>query len=379
MIDAILMYLTAFSALIWMVILLLPWQPWRNHILLRIPQPGVEPSDLNEVTVVIPARNEAQVIKDTLAALADQGNGLKVILVDDGSTDDTASQARSIPGLDLQIVDGQPLPEGWMGKVWALEQGRQRVLTRYTLLLDADIQLDPGVIEGLLEQARRGFAMVSVMASLNMKTGWEKLLMPAFIYFFKMLYPFKLTNSAIKRFASAAGGCVLLETRLFFEFGGFTAIRGAVIDDCALALKVKQTGARTWIGQSRQIISIRPYERLSEIWNMIARSAFTQLGNSPMILAICTLGLMLLFLIPVAGLFLPNQTAQLLSTLALAEMFGSYIPTLLYYELSPAWTLGLPLVGALYLGMTWSSAWRYWRGERTRWKGRVYRQNPNGS
>ena len=374
MTDTILIYLVAFSALVWMVILLLPWQPWRNHILLHIPQPGKEPPDLNEITVVIPARNEAQVISGTLTALASQGEGLKVILVDDGSTDGTANQARSITGLDLSIVNGQPLPDGWMGKVWALEQGRRCVQTRYTLLLDADIQLVPGVISGLLEQARRGFALVSVMASLNMKTGWEKLLMPAFIYFFKMLYPFKLTNSTIKRFASAAGGCILLETSLVNEIGGFTAIRGAVIDDCALATQVKHTGARTWIGQSRHVISIRPYESLSEIWNMIARSAYTQLGNSPLVLAVCTIGLTLLFLIPVAGIFVPDQVTRLLSALALVEMLCSYMPTLLYYELSPAWALGLPLVGALYMGMTWSSAFRYWRGERTRWKGRVYRQ-----
>ncbi len=373
MINTILICLAALSALVWLAILLLPWQPWRNHILLKVPPKGGPTPDLGHVTVVIPARNEARVIAQTLTALSLQGERLNVILVDDGSTDGTSDRARSIAGLNLHIVPGQPLPDGWMGKLWALEQGVQCVRTPYSLLLDADIQLDPGVISGLLNQAQHGYALVSVMASLNMKSGWEKLLMPAFIYFFKMLYPFGLANSANKRFASAAGGCVLLETRLFAEIGGLAVIRNAVIDDCALAARVKQTGARTWIGQSRQVKSIRPYENLGEIWNMIARSAYTQLGNSLLVLLLCTIGLTLLFLIPVAGLFIPNQVARLLSALALVEMISSYIPTLFYYGLSPAWALGLPLVGALYLGMTWSSALRYWRGERTRWKDRVYR------
>jgi hopene-associated glycosyltransferase HpnB len=210
------------------------------------------------------------------------------------------------------------------------------------------------------------------MASLHMHSFWEKLLMPAFIYFFKMLYPFVLANSPNRRFYSAAGGCILLETSLFAAIGGLESIRGAVIDDCTLAARVKKRGFRTWIGQSRSVSSIRPYQGLSEIWNMVARSAYNQLRYSPLVLALCVFGLLTLFIAPFCGLLIPDTAARLLGLSAYALMIASYIPTLRFYSLNPAWALLLPLSGVLYLGMTLSSALRYYRGERTRWKGRIY-------
>jgi hopene-associated glycosyltransferase HpnB len=207
-----------------------------------------------------------------------------------------------------------------------------------------------------------------------MASFWEKLLNPAFIYFFKMLYPFGLANSANPRFASAAGGCILLETRLFAAIGGLSAIRGALIDDCTLASKVKRAGYRTWIGLSRSVNSVRPYAGLKEIWNMVARSAFTQLRYSLLILLLTSFFLLLLFWAPVLGLFSPHLGVRLLSLVAWSGMSVAYLPTLRFYGLHPAWALLMPLTGGLYLGMTWDSALRYWRGERSRWKGRIYRR-----
>jgi len=365
----------ALSALIaWLVILLLPWQPWRNrHVLEKLVVLQSESSDLLDITVVIPARNEAAIIGKTLAALAMQGPGLQVILVDDCSSDGTAEIARRIPGLSLTIVSGKPPPSGWAGKLWALEQGVRRVQTTYTLILDADIYLAPGVIQALKNVAvvhARPF--VSVMARLPMGSFWEKLLTPAFIYFFKMLYPFSLANSAWRMFASAAGGCIFLETRLFNAIHGLESIRNALIDDCALAKQVKQAGFRTWTGQSLSVVCIRPYAGLGELWNMVARSAFTQLNYSLAILLLCSFILLLLFITPPLVLLVQDQSTRYLGLAAWTVMSLTYLPTLIFYRRSPFWVLALPLVGALYLGMTWSSALRYWQGERSRWKDRTY-------
>ena len=367
--------LLALSSLIaWLIIFLLPWQPWRNrYVLEKLVELKNELSDLQDVTVVIPARNEAVTICNTLAALAVQGAGLQVILVDDCCSDGTAEIARQIPGLSLTIVKGEPPPAGWAGKLWALDQGVRQVKTPYTLLLDADIHLDPGVIQALKYLAvihARPF--VSVMARLPMGSFWEKLLTPAFIYFFKMLYPFSLANSAWRMFASAAGGCIFLETRLFEAIHGLESIRNALIDDCALAKQVKQAGFRTWTGQSLCVVCIRPYAGLGELWNMVARSAFTQLNYSLVILLLCSFILLLLFITPPLVLLVPEQSTRYLGLAAWTVMSLTYLPTLIFYRRNPFWVLALPMVGALYLGMTWSSALRYWQGERSRWKDRTY-------
>jgi hopene-associated glycosyltransferase HpnB len=365
--------LVGLAVFLWLVILVLPWQPWRNNEVLPI-SGADEPGDLSDTTVIIPARDEAGIIGQTLAALAAQGPGLRVVLVDDNSSDGTAEAARSVPGLSLKVVPGQPLPEGWSGKVWALEQGVRQVETRLTLMIDADIALASGVIAALKAQMRRGgYQLVSVMASLSMHSFWEKLLNPSFIYFFKMLYPFRLAKTNNPHFYSAAGGCIMLETQVFTAIGGLASIRGELIDDCALARQVKRAHFHTWIGQSRAVRSSRIYQGLGDIWNMVARSAFTQLRYSPVILLLTTFFIASLFLVPVASWAVPVRQVQALGLLAWAMMTASYVPTLHFYGLSLLWALLLPLVGVLYAGMTWSSALRYWRGERSRWKGRVYR------
>lgn len=360
----------------WLAILALPWKPWRvGEVLEDLPdyKNGSANRDLSEITVLIPARNEAALIGETLGALREQGDGLKVLLVDDCSTDGTVQAAESVPGIDLEIVRGDPLPEGWRGKPWALEQGLRRIERPCILLLDADIRLKPGVI-CRLQQASRQMErpFLSVMAELPMRNFWEKLLSPAFIYFFKMLYPFSLANGPDRRSASAAGGCILVRRALLETIGGFAAIRGALIDDCALALKIKQAGFRTWTGQSRQVISRRGYSNLADFWAMVSRSAYTQLNYSIALLALSSLSLSLLFLAPVFALLSPAGLVRLCGALAIAAMAASLLPTLRFYQLNPLWAFSMPLTGLLYLLMTWSSAINYYRGKHATWKGRDY-------
>ena len=373
--------LAAAGAALWLCVLVLPWQPWRVRERLE-PEPGKDSADvsLEDVTVLIPARDEAAVIGDTLAALGRQGRSLRVVLVDDRSGDETAEVAREAApaALTLDVHAGAPLAEGWTGKLWALEQGRRRIETPLTLLLDADITLRPGMIQALLARKEEsGAALVSVMAALRMREGWERLLLPAFIFFFRLLYPFHLSNGPGRRVAAAAGGCVLVETSVLARIGGFEAIRGALIDDCALARAVKDAGHRTWTGVSRGAESHRPYPTLGAIWRMVARTAYTQLRYSPVLLLVCTLLMALLFWAPIAGLGGP-LAAQIAGGVGLVGMAICYLPTIRYYRLFSAWALTMPLIGTLFLAMTWHSALRDWGGRRSEWKGRVYGRAPEG-
>ncbi len=371
--DTLLLILALIPALMWLGMALLPWRPWSVREALDAEDPVVGEQSLAEVTVLIPARNEAEIVGRTLPAVAGQGPALRALLVDDGSTDGTARRAREAAGDRVQVLRGEPLPEGWGGKLWALEQGRRRVATPLTLLLDADIALAPGIVAALLRKMRQErVAFVSLMAVPPLGSFWERLLMPAFVYFFKILYPFRLANTPSSKVAAAAGGCILMETRLFEEIGGLQTIRGALIDDCALAREVKKTGCATWVGLTRSVRSVRPYEGLREIWNMVARTAFTQLGYSPGMLALCSLAMILAFWAPVAALAAGTPAVRWLSAAALAAMALSYLPTLRFYGRSWAWLPGMPLIAALFLAMTWTSALRYWKGERSRWKGRAY-------
>ena len=367
--------LAAAGAAIWLCILLLPWQPWRVRERLE-PETADDAAQigLEDLTVLIPARDEAVVIGETLAALGDQGPGLRVVLVDDRSSDNTAAVAkRAAPeSLSLDVYTGAPLADGWTGKLWALEQGRCRIETPLALLLDADITLGPGMVRALLaKREESGAALVSVMAALRMQGGWERLLLPAFIFFFRLLYPFHLANKPGRWVAAAAGGCVLIETSALAKIGGFGAIRGALIDDCALARAVKDSGLQTWVGVTSGATSHRAYPTLGVVWRMVARTAYTQLRYSPALLLLCTLLMALSFWAPIAGLAGPIS-AQIAAAVGLVAMAVCYLPTLLYYRLSPGWALTMPLIGTLFLSMTWHSALRDWGGRRSEWKGRVY-------
>jgi hopene-associated glycosyltransferase HpnB len=360
------------GAVTWLIILVLPWRPWSTREVLdgvsHLPH-----EDLSDVTVLIPARNEEEMIKTTLPALHEQGRGLHIILIDDQSVDGTFEVARQGGGKNLLIIRGEVPPADWSGKLWALEQGRRQISTPLTLLLDADIEVKPGVIVELRRAMKeKDVQLISLMAMLRMKTCWERLLMPAFIYFFRLLYPFRLSNSASSKTAAAAGGCILLETEVLNAIGAFTSLRGELIDDCALARRVKSSGYRTWIGLSHSVRSLRPYNDLGVIWNMVARNGFTQLGYSKLALSFCTIIMLASFFAPGIGLLLSPVYLKLLSAFCLTTMMLTYLPTLRFYGISGWWALTMPVIGTLYLAMTWTSAIRHWLGKTAEWKGRTY-------
>ncbi len=368
-------YLAAIGAFIWLAILLLPWRPWDSHEVMDAGSACPE-ADLSDVTVLIPARNEAEVIGTTLTSLKNQGRDLAIVVIDDRSTDGTVSAAKTSGIGNLRVISGEPLPADWSGKLWALEQGFRHVNTPLTLLLDADIELRPGVIQALRQKLKENhLQLVSVMAHMRMVNFWERLLMPAFVYFFKMLYPFRLSNSSFTRVAAAAGGCILLETQLIEEIGGFRAIRNELIDDCALAKRVKALGHGTWIGLTHSVRSLRSYEDLTGIWNMVARTAFCQLRYSATYLVGTTMVMVLVFWLPIVGLFFPAVVAKIISACALGALSLTYLPTLTFYGQSRGWALALPFIATLYLAMTWSSGIRYWVGSGSLWKGRFYARN----
>jgi hopene-associated glycosyltransferase HpnB len=377
--EGLLIFLVALATLMWVGFALLPWRPWSNREVLDALEGAQGEGALEEITVLIPARNEAGVIRQTLRSVIEQGAGLRVVLIDDSSDDHTVENARQLATSNLCIIRSAPLPAGWSGKLWALEQGRLHVSTPYTLLLDADIELTLGIVKSLRQKMdRQGISFISLMAVPMMAGSWEKLLMPAFVYFFKVLYPFRRVNSHRTKVAAAAGGCILAETRLLDQIGGFESIKSAVIDDCALSRRVKSEGLRIWLGLTHGVNSVRCYEHLKEIWDMIARTAFAQLYYSVALLVLCSLVMVLVYQVPVVMVASSNVLIRYLSLGSLAIMFLTYVPILRFYHRSPAWGFGLPLIAALFLAMTWTSAIRYWRGERTRWKGRIYQRRGTG-
>ena len=360
--------------ILWSVILLLPWRPWSTRESLDC-EPGQPSQDitLSRITALIPARNEEDVLPDTLDGLIRQDKRLAIILVDDQSTDATAEIARRKSAENLQIVNGRPMPEGWTGKLWALQQGKQRVNTDLVLLLDADIRLEPGILAALEKKLLEDdLAMISLMANLRMKGVWEKLAMPAFIFFFKLLYPFHLANSKSKYIAAAAGGCILIRREMLDRIGAFNSLRDSLIDDCALARKVKEQDGRTWLGLTHSVISLRRYDNPGIIWDMVARTAFTQLHYSWSLLLLCTALMAVAFIIPLLGLLTVTGWALVFPVLTLSIMMICYLPVIRYYAIHPAWALALPITGILFMCMTWTSAYRHLVKSGAHWKGRYY-------
>lgn len=366
---------SAVAAMLWATVLLLPFRPWSTRERLEAAvKCEHRVADLSDVTAVVPARNEASRIADTVTALRRQGRGIEILVVDDGSEDGTSAVVEGLALDGVSVLRAGPLPRQWTGKVWAQSRAESRLTRPLLLLLDADILLSPGAVPALketLETTRSG--LVSVMAALPMRDFWERLLMPAFVFFFKLLYPFGLANAPRSRIAAAAGGCVLMHKRVLEDIGGFAAVKDALIDDCALARRVKDKGHRVWIGLTHSAASSRRYPRLADIWNMVARTAFVQLRCSAAMLLLCTLIMTVAFIVPMAGLLAQALAPSLFSALAIVLMSVVYIPTLKYYRIHPALGLTLPLAGVLFLAMTWTSALRYWTGERSVWHGRVYR------
>ncbi len=361
--------LAAIALGLWLVLLLMPWQPWRCRERLE-PEPATS-TLLPDFTVLIPARNEAAVIGETLAALRMSAPEAAVVLVDDESDDGTGAIVRTSGLRNLTVIQGTPPPPGWTGKLWALEQGLACVATPRVLLLDADIRLTPGMLAALQRKANEGHALVSVLAEPCWHGFAARLLLPAFVYFFKLLYPFALANRTQSKMAAAAGGAILIEREVLANIGGFAAWHDAIIDDCTLAARAKRAGYHCFLGLSHGAQSLRR-QNLSSIAAMIARSAYVQLGESRLILVAATAVMLLAFWVPLAALVF-GGVARWLGLASWGALTASYVPTLLYYRRNPAAAILLPAVATLYLVMTWHSALRAFAGIRSSWKGRRYR------
>ncbi|TAN07001.1 MAG: glycosyltransferase [Rhodanobacteraceae bacterium] len=366
--------LAAAALLLWAGVLLAPWAPWLCRERLEA-DPRAAPA-ASDLTVLIPARNEAPLIGATLAALHADAPNARVVLIDDQSTDATAETARASGLPNLSVIAGTPPPPGWVGKLWALQQGLERVTTARVLLLDADIRLAPGMVPALIHKADTGYALVSVCAEPCWNRVAARWLLPAFVYFFKLLYPFALANRADRRTAAAAGGVVLLDREALLAAGGFGAWRGAIIDDCTLAAHLKRTGRRCWIGLTHGARSLRP-AGFGAIAHMLARTAFVQLRESLWLTAAASVLLILAFWIPVLALaFGADALVRALGVFACLALLGAYLPTLLYYRRNPLAALLLPLAATFFLAATWYSAWRALAGTRSVWKGRRYPRRP---
>ncbi|MFB6816219.1 glycosyltransferase [Streptomyces sp. NPDC056347] len=351
----------------------------------RLPRredPGRWPS----VAVVVPARDEADMLPVSLPSLLaqDYPGRAEVFLVDDCSTDGTGNVARALSvrygGLPVTVLSPDEPEPGWTGKLWAVRHGIARARVRrpaYLLLTDADIAHEPDSLRALVAAAESGgYDLVSQMARLRVSSFWERLVVPAFVYFFSQLYPFRWVNRAGARTAAAAGGCVLLRTGAAERAGVPESIRQAVIDDVSLARAVQRSGGRIWLGLAERVDSVRPYPRLADLWRMVARSAYAQLRHSPPLLAGTVLGLALVYLAPpltlAAGLLTGDAVAAWAGGSAWAVMTGTYLPMLGYYRQSLWWAPLLPFTAVLYLLMTVDSAVRHYRGRGAAWKGRTY-------
>jgi len=327
------------------------------------------------VAIVVPARDEAGVLPRTLPTLLaqDYAGPTTVIVVDDESSDGTGDIARAA-GAD--VVDAGDRPPGWTGKLHALQRGIEWAGdVEFLLLTDADIAHEPSSLTALVEAAD-GRDLVSQMARLRVSTPWERLVVPAFVYFFAMLYPFRRVNHPNGRTAAAAGGCSLVRRAALERAGGLDAVRGAVIDDVAIAKIVKRGGGRIWLGLAEQVASIRPYPRLADLWQMVARSAYAQLRHSVVLLAGTVLGLGLVFLAPVAavigGAIEGDPLAAGLGAATWLIMAATFTPMLRYYREPVAIAFTLPFTATLYLAMTVDSARQHWLGRGASWKGRTY-------
>ncbi len=335
------------------------------------------------VAAVVPARDEAACVGATVASLLRQAypGAFIVILVDDQSRDGTAQVARDAAvalgaGDRLTVVAGRALPAGWTGKLWAQQQGVELAATLpqppdYLLFTDADIVYEPQVLTDLVARAQaHGLVLTSLMVKLRCQSFAERLFVPAFIFFFQMLYPFAWANDPRRATAAAAGGCMLVRREVLRDAGGMAAIRTALIDDCALAKNLKQHGP-IWLGLTARVHSIRPYPSFGDIRRMVARSAYAQLNYSPLLLGGTVLGLALTYLAPVALTFFADGVAQYLGLVTWIAMAYALQPTLRLYGLSRLWGLALPAIAAIYMAFTLDSAYQHARGRGGMWKGRA--------
>lgn len=339
--------------------------------------PFAEPEQWPDVVAVIPARNEADVIANSLGSVAaqDYPGQFRVILVDDNSEDGTGAVARGLGSNRVSVLSGKPLAKGWTGKLWAVSQGIEAAgQTQFLWLTDADIEHAPDTLRRLVGIAHGGRRrLVSFMAELHCTTWPERAMIPAFVWLFMMLYPFNWINRR-SPIAGAAGGCVLVEREALEAAGGIAAIRGALIDDCALGALLKRQGP-IWVGLTHRSRSIRPYKDLGEIAAMIARSAYAQLRYSLPILVATVLAMVLVFGMPLWLAITARGPGQWLAIAALVLMAFAYQPIMRFYRRSPLWGLALPGVAAIYTWCIVLSGWMHHRGRGGMWKGRAQAQN----
>jgi len=434
--------IVAISLFVWLFLLLFWGRFWQATE--RLDAPADFPGDSSnnfpadspaDIIAVVPARNEAALLTDTLRSLLSQryAGHLRVLLVDDGSTDGTADRARqvaaSLPGvaivdfgssaarrsnsgdttaIEFATISPPPLPAGWTGKLWALDRGIAAARDfwgdpDYIWLTDADILHAPDTLDRLVDRARRDRReLVSLMVRLRCESFWERLMVPAFVFFFQKLYPFPWVNDPRRSMAAAAGGCIVLATAALDRIGGLGCVRQALIDDCALARAVKHAPSNTpdtpdtpdpigptdrdapyrriWLGLSTETRSLRPYDTLASLWEMVARTAYTQLDYSPLLLLGTIAGMAVVYLVPpvsaIVGLGLGRADLATIGGLAWLAMVVAYRPTLRSYQQPAVLGLALPAIAAIYLLATIDSAWRHWRGRGGAWKGRTYARTP---
>jgi hopene-associated glycosyltransferase HpnB len=372
-----LIVLAALPVVIWLYLLLARGGFWRAASVCAVPG---EPTAQRRVTAIIPARNEVAVIAAAIRSLARQQfpGELQIVVVDDGSTDGTAAaavtsaQACGACGR-VQVLRGAPLPQGWTGKLWAQAQGvtaAQALRPDYLLFTDADIEHGTGVVASLVASAEAaGLDLVSNMVRLSVASAAERLLIPAFVFFFFMLYPPRWVASPGQRLAAAAGGCILIRPQILARVGGVAAIRASIIDDCALARAVKGCGGRISLALTRDSRSLRVYQSYREIGAMISRTAFAQLRHSYLLLAATLAGLLLTYLLAPA-LLLGGAPYAWFGLAALGLMTLCYLPMVRFYGLSPLWAVCLPVIAAFYMGAVIHSAAQFARGRGGLWKGR---------
>jgi hopene-associated glycosyltransferase HpnB len=372
-----LLALSIVTVLIWLG-LLVGWHGfWRAD-----QRPPLKPEPLAKwpsVVAIVPARDEAATIPFSLTGLIEQryAGAYEIVLADDSSSDDTVAMAGRLASdaePRLTVVEAGPLPAGWAGKLWTLHRGieeARRHKPDYYWLTDADIAHKPQVLAGLVAHAEsERLALTSLMVKLPTRTIWEKLLVPAFIFYFALLYPFRAVNDPSSRIAGAAGGSLLVRRDALEAIGGVAAVKGAIIDDCALAREIKGSGRRIWIGLAERSRSLRRYRRLGDFWSMVARSAYPQLGYSPLWLAGALLGLAVTFIAPPL-LLLAGGGAALAGLIAWILMGWAYTPTVKYHGLSPVWAVTLPIAALLFAAMTIASAVGHYRGQPAQWRGRT--------
>jgi hopene-associated glycosyltransferase HpnB len=375
--------LAALTALIWLALLFGRGFYWLSAV--RDDERVAAPPRWPSVAAVIPARNEAAVIGASVGSLLrqDYPGALSVVVVDDDSDDGTgavaAAAGQGAPH-GVTVLTGAALPPGWTGKLWALTQGiaaAEANAPDFLLLTDADIAHRPDSLSWLVAKAARdGTVLTSFMAKLRCESLAERSHVPAFIYFFEMLYPFAWVRQPKARTAAAAGGCVLLKTEALRAAGGIESIRNALIDDCSLARRLKAVGP-IWLGLTERVHSIRPYESFADVRQMISRSAYAQLNYSPLLLIGTLLGMFVTYLAaPLLALF-AHGWPQGVGIAVWAAMAASFVPTLRFYRLSPLWAIALPGIAMLYAFYTFDSAFKHWRRRGGQWKGRVHVNAPS--